>query len=89
MGFLLYAAVFLCCFYDSLFIFNFSILIVMCLGVGLLGFILFGTFFASWVWISVFVHQVREVFSYYFFKVISFQSSLCPSFTFHCDLLYD
>ena len=31
-----------------------TILIVICLGVCLFGFILFGTFWASWIWISAF-----------------------------------
>ena len=47
---------------------TFSILIMMCLGVGLFGFILLGTlcFLDHYVYI---LHQVRDVFYHYFFPI--------------------
>ena len=44
------------------------------------GFILFGTLCASWIWVC-FLHQVREVFSHYFFKYV-FYLFFPPSLSF-------
>ena len=65
--------------------FNFAILI-MCLGVGLFGFILIGTLCASWTCVMFFCDQVREVFCYYFFKHYFFYQ--CPSFLLLVSILY-
>lgn len=43
-----------------------DVFIIRCLGAGLFGFTLLGTPWASWIWMSV--YQVRDVFSYDFFK---------------------
>ena len=70
MEFLLYVP---CCF--SLVAFNilslcliFVSLIRMCLGMFLLGFILFGTLCDSWTWIDYYLLHVGEIFNYNLFK---------------------
>ena len=70
MGFPLYVT---CCF--SLAALNilslglvFVSLISMCLGMFLLGFILYGTLCASWTWFDYFLFHVGEIFNYNLFK---------------------
>ena len=73
MGFPLYVT---CCF--SLAAFNilslclvFVSLISMCLGVFLLGFILYGTLWTAWTWMDYFLFHVGEIFNYNLFKKFS------------------
>ena len=47
------------CFYDSPFLFHFW-LVIMCLGVKLFGFLLFGTGNASWAWRPVFFPRLGK-----------------------------
>ena len=61
---------------------NFDILIMMCLGVGLLGFIFIGTLCFLNI-CDFFLHQVKEVFCHYFLKqvlypLLTFLSFLNP-----------
>ena len=57
------------------------ILIMICLGVGLFGFILIGTLCGSWTWVIFFLHQVKEVFCHYLFKKIFYLLLSSPSGT--------
>ena len=70
-----------CCFKSSLFIFNlwhfnfFDILIIMCFGVDLIGFILFGTLCVYWTWMSFAVLSLEKfsaIISLFFFKFLYF-----------------
>ena len=74
MGFPLY---FTCCF--SLAAFNsyslclvFVSLISMCLGVFLLGFILYGTLYASWTWLTIFFSMLGKFSTIISSKILSF-----------------
>ena len=51
---------FSCWFLDSLFASKFPILTAVCLGVDLFGIILFGTFWASCTWMSVFLPRLGK-----------------------------
>ena len=51
----------------------FVILIIMCLGVTLFGFILFGTLCASWTWMSVSFSRLGR-----FSTIMSTNMALCP-----------
>ena len=64
---------FSCCFYNSVY-FNFGTLTIMCPGTGFLGFILFGTFLASWTWTSVFFLRLVTISSNRFSVPISLLS---------------
>ena len=54
-------------------------LVNVCLGVFLSGFILYGTRWASWMWVAIFLSQLREVLDYnllrYFF-ILFFSSDI-------------
>ena len=55
----------------------------MCLGMFLFGFILYGTLWASWTWVAIFLSHVRELLDYYllryFFILFSFVFFWYPS----------
>lgn len=76
MGAPLYVTFYLATFKILFWSLTFWILMMVCLHVGLLGFILFGTFVLSEFYVY-FLHQIRDVFSQYFFlKVPGFLLSL-------------
>lgn len=58
---------FFCCFQNSLFYFDFDNLILLCLGVDVFRFNIFGCFWASWIWMSISVPRFRK-----FLAIITF-----------------
>ena len=67
MGFSLYVT---CCFSLAAFkiLLVFVSLISMCLGMFLLGFILYGTLCSNWTWLGYFLFHVGEILNYNLFK---------------------
>lgn len=61
-------------FYFKILFLTFHISFIMCLSVGLFGFIMFGTFCASWTWMSVFFAKLGNISAIIFSNRFSFLS---------------